>query len=164
MMWTSSTPASAAIVSTCSMIRWRRSGRRIFGSGRLTSSNAIVSFMPGNSSVGSGSMSIGLSSALRIAPSMSSIGVVRLGRVDHAAAVGRQLLEAEPFAVPEQWRCRAVESSTVDVEYEGRGSEASTVEYSTGDRGHHGSKAIFTAPRRPAVAAWAMASTWSTSG
>ena len=38
------------------MTRWRMSGRRIFGSGRLTSSNAIVSFMPGNSSVGSGSM------------------------------------------------------------------------------------------------------------
>jgi hypothetical protein len=73
MMWTSSTPASAAMVSTCSMIRWRRSGRRIFGSGRLTSSNAIVSFMPGNSSVGSGSMSIGFSSAVRIAPSMSSM-------------------------------------------------------------------------------------------
>ena len=29
------------------MTRWRTSGRRIFGSGRLTSSKAIVSFIPG---------------------------------------------------------------------------------------------------------------------
>ncbi len=55
------------------MTRWRTSGRRIGGSGRLMSSKAIVSFMPGNSSVGSGSWSIGLSRASRIAPSMSSI-------------------------------------------------------------------------------------------
>ena len=74
-MWTSSTPASAARSSTASITRWRMSGRRIFGSGRLMSSNAIVSLMPGNSSVGSGSWSIGLSSAWRIAPSMSSSGL-----------------------------------------------------------------------------------------
>lgn len=72
MMCTSSTPASAAKSRTASITRWRISGRRIFGSGRLTSSKAIVSFIPGNSSAGSGSLSIGFNSAWRIAPSMSS--------------------------------------------------------------------------------------------
>ena len=71
MMWTSSTPASAAIVSTCSMIRCRMSGARIGGSGIDRSSNAIVSFMPAYSSVGSGSASTGFSSASRIAVSTS---------------------------------------------------------------------------------------------
>ena len=42
--------------------------------------------------------------------------VVRFGGVDHPAAVGGELLEAEPFAVPEQRRRRR----TVDVEYESR--------------------------------------------
>ena len=73
MRWTSSTPASAATSSTASMTRWRTSGRRIFGSGRLMSSKAIVSFIPGNSNVGNGSWSNGWSRAWRMAPSMSSI-------------------------------------------------------------------------------------------
>ena len=47
MRCTSSTPAAAATSSTASITRWRTSGRRIGGSGRLMSSNAIVSFMPG---------------------------------------------------------------------------------------------------------------------
>ena len=47
MMCTSSTPASAAMSSTCSITRWRMSGRFIGGSGNEMSSNAIVSFMPG---------------------------------------------------------------------------------------------------------------------
>ena len=55
------------------MTRWRTSGRRIFGSGRLTSSKAIVSFIPGNSRARNGSASIGLSRAWRIAAEMSSI-------------------------------------------------------------------------------------------
>ena len=90
MRCTSSTPASAARSSTASMTRWRTSGRRIFGSGRLTSSNAIVSFMPGNSSVRSGSASIGLLEGV----ADGAVDVVdrrqRLGGVDHPAAVGRQ--------------------------------------------------------------------------
>ena len=72
MMWMSSTPASAARSSTASMIRWRMSGRRIGGSGSEMSSKAMVSFMPGNSRAGSGSESIGSSSARRISPSGSS--------------------------------------------------------------------------------------------
>ena len=43
------------------MIRWRTSGRCIGGRGSEMSSNAIVSFMPGFSSEGRGSSSIGLS-------------------------------------------------------------------------------------------------------
>ena len=73
MILTSSTPASAAIVSTASMIRWRMSGAFIGGSGSEMSSKAIVSRIPGNSLVGSGSASTGLSSASRIAASTSSI-------------------------------------------------------------------------------------------
>ena len=57
------------------MTRWRMSGRFIGGSGSEMSSNAIVSFMPGRSSAGSGSLSpSGLSSASRMAPSRSSSG------------------------------------------------------------------------------------------
>ena len=104
MMCTSSTPASAARSSTASMTRWRMSGRRIFGSGRLTSSNAIVSFMPGNSSAGSGSWSMRVQQ--RVADGAVDVvdGRQRLGRVDDAAAAGRQLLEAEVLAAPEQHR------------------------------------------------------------
>ena len=79
-------------------------------------------------------------------------GVVGLRRVDHTAAVGRQLLQPEAFPVPEQCGRRRA----VDVEYESRARhQVSPVRRS---------KAIFTAPRRPAVAAWAMASTWSDRG
>ncbi len=80
-------------------------------------------------------------------------GVVRLGRVDHAAAIGGQFLQAEAFAVPEQrgW-CRAV-----DIEYESGARHQLVPLFLM-------SNAIFTAPRRPAVAAWAIASTWSASG
>ena len=53
------------------MTRWRMSGRRIGGSGSEMSSKAIVSFMPGNSRAGSGSLSIGCSRAWRMAASMS---------------------------------------------------------------------------------------------
>ena len=69
---TSSTPAAAAIVSTCSMMRWRTSGAFIVGRVRETSSKAMVNRMPGVSSAGSGSESVGLSSASRIASSMSA--------------------------------------------------------------------------------------------
>jgi hypothetical protein len=75
MRWTSSTPASAARSSTASMTRWRMSGRRIGGSGRLTSSKAMVSFMPGRSSAGRGALSTGWSRAWRMASSGSrSVG------------------------------------------------------------------------------------------
>ncbi len=56
MRWTSSTPAAAARSSTASMTRWRMSGRFIGGSGSEMSSKAMVSFMPGRSSAGSGSL------------------------------------------------------------------------------------------------------------
>ena len=57
------------------MTRWRMSGRFIGGSGSEMSSKAMVSFMPGRSSAGSGSLSpCGLSSASWMAPSMSSSG------------------------------------------------------------------------------------------
>ncbi len=55
------------------MIRWRMSGAFIDGSGNEMSSNAMVSRIPANSLVGSGSASTGLSSASRIAASTSSI-------------------------------------------------------------------------------------------
>ncbi len=68
---TSSTPASAAIVSTASMMRCRMSGFTIGGSGSEMSSKAIVSRIPGNSSSGSGSDSSGCSSAFWIVSSTS---------------------------------------------------------------------------------------------
>ncbi|CAB4816149.1 unannotated protein [freshwater metagenome] len=55
------------------MTRWRMSGRRILGSGSEMSSNAIVSFMPENIRALSGSLSIGLARAWRIAASTSLI-------------------------------------------------------------------------------------------
>ena len=73
----------------------------------------------------------------------------RLRGVDDPAAVGRQLLEGEALAAPEQRRrCRAV-----DVEHES-GARHQRVLLSR-------SKTILMAPRRPASAAWAMASAWS---
>ena len=65
---TSSTPAAAAISSTCSITRCRTSGARIGGSGSDRSSNTIVSRIPGRSSSGSGSLPSGFSSASRIRP------------------------------------------------------------------------------------------------
>ena len=56
-----------AVADHCHLL----SGGRIVGSGSDRSSKAIVSFMPANSSVGSGSESTGLSSASRMAPSTS---------------------------------------------------------------------------------------------
>ncbi len=53
------------------MTRPRMSGVFIGGSGRLMSSKAIVSFMPGLSSESSGSIPRGLSSAAQIAASTS---------------------------------------------------------------------------------------------
>ncbi len=73
MISTSSTPASAAMVSTCSMMRWRMSGRRMLGSGSDTSSKAIVSRIPAKSRSGSGSLSTGCSRASRTAPSTSAM-------------------------------------------------------------------------------------------
>ena len=74
----------------------------------------------------------------------------RLGWVDHPAAVGGELLEAEPFAPPEQDGGRRA----VDVEHESGAWHQAVFLMS---------KAILVAPRRPAAAAWAMASTWSSS-
>ena len=71
----------------------------------------------------------------------------RLGRVDDAAAVGGELLEAEVLTAPEE---------------DGRGG-AIHLEDEAGT-GHYRwfsclrSNATFTAPRRPAAEAWAMAS------
>ena len=54
------------------MIRWRMSGRRMGGSGSEMSSKAMVSFMPGVSRAGRGSLSPnGFSRACRIASSGS---------------------------------------------------------------------------------------------
>ncbi len=73
--------------------------------------------------------------------------IERLGRIDHPAAVGGELLQAEALTVPEQGGRRRL----VDVEDEtGSGHQESSLRRSN---------AIFTAPRRPAVAAWAIAST-----
>ena len=69
--FTSSTPASAAMVRTASMIRPRMSGAFIVGSGMDRSSKAIVSRIPRVSSSGSGSESCGFSSACWIASSTS---------------------------------------------------------------------------------------------
>ena len=75
----------------------------------------------------------------------------RLGRVDDPAAAGGQLLEPEALAVLEQDRRRRA----VDVEDEsGTGHQMVPLSFSS-----RRSKAILTAPRRPAAAAWAMAST-----
>ena len=122
MMWTSSTPASAARSSTASITRWRMSGRRMGGSGREMSSNAIVSFIPGNSSAGSGSASIGFEQRATDGGVGMCERCERLGRIDDAGPVGRQLLEAELLAVVEQHG----RGGAVDVEDEpGAGSRAS---------------------------------------
>ncbi len=71
MSTTSSTPASAASVSTCSITRWRMSGRRIGGSGIDRSSKAIVSRIPGRSSARNGSLFSGSANARLIAASTS---------------------------------------------------------------------------------------------
>ena len=129
------------------MMRWRMSGRRIFGSGRLTSSKAIVSFIPGKSSSGSGSWSSGMQQRVQDRTVDVAQRLDRLGRVDDAAAVGGELLEAEVLTAPEE---------------DGRGG-AIHLEDEAGT-GHYRwfsclrSNATFTAPRRPAAEAWAMAS------
>ena len=85
----------------------------------------------------------------------------RLGWVDHPRAVGGQLLEAEPLAPPEQDRRRRA----VDLEHETGTRHFSPSSFEASYRRPHieglRSKAILTAPRRPAAAAWAMASTCS---
>ncbi|GEM_PF-6883158 len=69
-----------------------------------------------------------------------------LGWVDHPRSVGWETFEAEPLSVPEQHGRRR----TVDVEDEsGSWHQLPLLR----------SKAILTAPRRPASAAWARAST-----
>ena len=82
------------------------------------------------------------------------VGIVegreRLGRVQHPGAPGWQLLESEPLAVVEEDRW----GRTVDLEDE-PWTGHQTVSLSRSDRR---SKAILTAPRVPADAAWAMAS------
>ena len=55
MISTSSTPWSASISSTTVSTRSRLSGRRMGGSGRLRSSTAMVTFIPGRSFAYSGS-------------------------------------------------------------------------------------------------------------
>ena len=57
--------------------------------------------------------------------------VVRFRCVDHPAAVGGQLLEAEPLAVPEERRRRR----TVDVEYESRTRHQRSSRIFEGDEG-----------------------------
>ncbi len=49
MMWTSSTPLASSSSSTISMMVWRMSGVTIGGSGKLMSSTAMVTRMPGMS-------------------------------------------------------------------------------------------------------------------
>jgi hypothetical protein len=65
----SSMPACAAMSMTSSITSWRTSGEAIGGRGRLMSSKAIVSRIPGRSRSFSGSSSIGWLSARRIARS-----------------------------------------------------------------------------------------------
>jgi hypothetical protein len=77
--FTSSTPASAAMVRTASMIRPRMSGAFIVGSGIDRSSKAMVSFIPALSSAGSGSESSGLSNACWIASSTSGTAGIDSG-------------------------------------------------------------------------------------
>ena len=72
MSSTSSTPERAASSITCSRIGWRTSGVRMGGRGIEMSSIAIVSFMPANSSSGSGFESpTGFNSAWRTAAGTS---------------------------------------------------------------------------------------------
>ena len=85
-----------------------------------------------------------------MAASGSSSGVERLGRVEDAAAAGGQLLEPERLAVVEEDR----RGRAVDLEDEPRTGHQ-MLSLSRSDRR---SKAILTAPRAPAEAAWAMAS------
>ena len=85
-----------------------------------------------------------------MAASGSSSGVERLAGVQHAAAAGGQLLEPERLAVVEEDRW----GRAVDLEDEPRTGHQ-MVSLSRSDRR---SKAILTAPRAPADAAWAMAS------
>ena len=77
-------------------------------------------------------------------------GVERLAGVQHAGATGRQLLEPEALAVVEEDRW----GRAVDLEDEPRTGHQ-MLSLSRSDRR---SKAILTAPRAPAAAAWAMAS------
>ena len=122
------------------------------GSGSEMSSKAMVSLMPGRSSAGSGSWS---PSGWVEGVADGGLGVGQrvhgLGRVDDPAALG-QPLQAEALAVPEQggWR------RAVDVEHES-GPGAHRVRPFRSFRLRR-SKAILTAPRRPAAPAWAMAS------
>jgi hypothetical protein len=75
-------------------------------------------------------------------------GLERLARVEHAAAARRQLLEPQALAVVEQDRGRR----PIDVEDEsGAGHQRAVLV-------ERRSKAILTAPRAPACAAWSMAS------
>ena len=76
--------------------------------------------------------------------------VQRLTRVEDPAAVGRELLEPKALAVVEEDRW----GGAVDLEDE-PGTGHQMLSLSRSDRR---SKAILTAPRAPAVAAWAMAS------
>ena len=63
MMCTSSTPWPASMSRTISKTVWRMSGVAIGGSGRLMSSTAIVTFIPGSSCANSGSQPSGWFSA-----------------------------------------------------------------------------------------------------
>ena len=115
------------------------------------SSKQIVSFMPGRSSARSGSESpSGCSRASRMAASGSLQGRQRLARVEDPAAAGGEPLEPERLAVVEEDRRRGA----IDVEDEA-GTGHQMLSLSRSDRR---SKAILTAPRVPASAAWAMAS------
>src|SRR5437762_3288113 len=66
------------------------SGRFIGGSGNDTSSKAIVSFMPGRSKEGSGSLSRGFSSASRMASSGSARGASASGGYTMRLPTGRR--------------------------------------------------------------------------
>ena len=89
------------------MTRWRMSGFFIGGSGSEMSSKAMVSRIPACSSSGSGSVSIGFSSAFWIAPSTSRTGRQRLRRVDHPGAE-RERLQPEALTVVHEQRRRPV--------------------------------------------------------
>ncbi len=138
------------------MIRWRMSGRRIGGRGSEMSSKAMVSFMPGVSRAGRGSLSpSGFSRAWRMASSGSFSASQRLGRVDDAGAADGQPLQAQRVTVVEQHR----RGRPIDLE-----DEPWPAHSDSRSRSLRRSKAIFTAPRGPAAAACSSASWYRSSG
>ncbi len=114
MSSTSSTPASAARSSTCSITSWRMSGRSMGGQGQRDVVEGDGQPHP-RAQQGGKRVSITLWVEQRVADGSRRVGkgVERLGGVDHPAAFGKTL-EREPLPVPEQRRW----GGAIDIEHE----------------------------------------------